>query len=199
MQNSLVPMVVKQEARGERSMDIYSRLLSERIVFVEGEVNDTMASIVVAQLLHLEAEGDGDIYMYVNSPGGSVTAGLAIVDTMNFIKNDVSTIVMGQACSMGSVFLSAGTKGKRISLPNARVMIHSVSSGTRGTVHDQRIQFQETEKLNKVLTQMLADNVGRSYDEVYKLMERDHFMSAQESLEFGIVDKIVASRAELGK
>jgi ATP-dependent Clp protease, protease subunit len=197
---SLVPMVIVQDGKGERSYDIYSRLLKERIVFVEGEVTTAMASVVQAQLLHLEAEDqNADIFMYINSPGGSVIDGLAIIDTMNFIKPDVSTIVTGQACSMGSMFLSAGTKGKRIALPNARVMIHSVSSGTRGTVHDQRIQFAESEKLNVILTQMLADNVGRPYDEVYKLMERDHFMSATQSLEFGIVDKIIATRDDLIK
>lgn len=197
---SLVPMVIVQDGKGERSYDIYSRLLKERIVFVEGEVTTAMASVVQASLLHLEAEDqNADIFMYINSPGGSVVDGLAIIDTMNFIKPDVSTIVTGQACSMGSMFLSAGAKGKRIALPNARVMIHSVSSGTRGTVHDQRIQFAESEKLNVILTQMLADNVGRPYDEVYKLMERDHFMSAKQSLEFGIVDKIITSRDELIK
>lgn len=194
---SLVPMVVEQTARGERSYDIYSRLLRDRVILLEGEVNDQMANLIVAQLLFLESEDSAkDISLYVNSPGGSVTAGMAIYDTMNFIKCDVSTIVMGQACSMGSLLAQAGAPGKRFILPNARHMIHSVSGGSRGTVWDAQIQMDEMIKLNTALTQIYVDNnsAGKSFDDLKTAMQRDNYMSATESIEFGLVDKVLVKR-----
>lgn len=191
---SLVPMVVEKEANGERSYDIYSRLLKDRIVMLDTDVNERSSSVIVAQLLFLESQGDEDISFFINSPGGSVTAGMAIYDTMNFIKPDVSTIVMGQACSMGSLLASSGAKGKRKILPSARHMIHQVSSGTRGTAIDMKIALEETLKLNKYLTEVYVKNTGHPYEKLEQDMSRDYYMSAQESLDYGLADLIVTSR-----
>ena len=204
---SLVPIVIEQTSRGERSYDIYSRLLRDRVILLEGEVHDQMANLIVAQLLFLESEDpDSDISLYINSPGGSVTAGLAIYDTMNFIKPDVSTIVMGQACSMGSFLAMAGTPGKRIVLPQSRTMIHRVSSGTRGTsgsVHVQELEFEdarrhleESKKINERLTQLYVEHntAGKTYEELFETMKFDTFLSASEAVEYGLADKIVAKR-----
>ncbi len=191
---SLVPMVIEKSADGERSYDIFSRLLKDRIVFVNGEVNDVMSDLVVAQLLFLESvDPDKDINMYINSPGGSVTAGLAIYDTMNYIKPDVRTICVGQAASMGAMLLSNGTKGKRISLPSSRIMIHQVSGGAEGSMPDVRIRAREMERLNDMLTKYMSENVGKKLADVKIAMDRDNFMSPPEAIEFGIIDKIVSS------
>ena len=191
---SLVPMVIEKSADGERSYDIFSRLLKDRIVFVNGEVNDVMSDLVVAQLLFLESvDPDKDINMYINSPGGSVTAGLAIYDTMNYIKPDVRTICVGQAASMGAMLLSNGTKGKRISLPSSRIMIHQVSGGAEGSMPDVRIRAREMEILNDMLTKYMSENVGKKLADVKIAMDRDNFMSPPEAIEFGIIDKIVSS------
>jgi len=194
--SSLVPMVVEQTSKGERSFDIYSRLLRDRIVMLHDDVNEHSASIIVAQLLFLESESDKDIHFYINSPGGSVIAGLSILDTMRFIKCDVSTIVMGQAASMGSLLASSGTRGKRFMLPSARHMIHQVSSGTRGTAIDMKIALEETLKLNEYLTQVYVENTGKTYQQLEQDMSRDKFMSAQESVEYGLADKIISRRGE---
>jgi ATP-dependent Clp protease protease subunit len=191
---SLVPIVIEQTSKGERSYDIYSRLLRDRVILLEGEVHDQMANLIVAQLLFLESEGEKDISMYINSPGGSVTAGLAILDTMKFIKPDVQTIVMGHACSMGSLLASSGTKGKRAILPSARHMIHQVSSGTRGTAIDMKIALTETLRLNKTLTEIYVDNTGKTYEQLEKDMSRDFYMDAHECIEYGLVDEIVTKR-----
>lgn len=194
---SLVPIVLEQTSRGERSYDIYSRLLRDRVVLLEGEVHDQMANLIVAQLLFLESENpDKEISLYINSPGGSVTAGMAIYDTMQFIKSDVSTIVMGQACSMGSLLAQAGAKGKRYILPNARHMIHQPSGGARGQATDMEIQVKEILALKKSLTQIYVNHnsAGKSFKELAKDMERDYFMSAQEAVEYGLADKVLASR-----
>ena len=192
---SLVPIVIEQTARGERSYDIYSRLLKDRLILLEGEVHDQMANLIVAQLLFLESENsEQDITMFVNSPGGSVTAGMAILDTMDFIKYDVRTIVMGSACSMGSLLASSGTKGKRGILPNARHMIHQVSSGSQGTAIDMRIQLEETLRLNKVLTEIYARNTGKTVEELEKDMSRDHFLNAEQSVLYGLADSVVSSK-----
>lgn len=196
--NNLVPVVVEQSARGERSFDIYSRLLRERIIFLVGEVNDQTANLVVAQLLFLEAEDpDKDISFYINSPGGSVTAGMSIYDTMNFIKCDVSTICIGQACSMGAFLLSAGTKGKRHALPNSRVMIHQPLGGFRGQASDIEIHAKNILFMKKQLNEMLAKHSGRSIEEIERDTDRDNFMSAQESMEYGLIDKVYTSRLEI--
>jgi len=194
---TLVPMVLEQTSKGERSYDIYSRLLRDRVILLEGEVHDQMANLIVAQLLFLESEDSSkDVQLYINSPGGSVTAGLAIYDTMQFIKPDVSTIVMGQACSMGSLLAQAGSTGKRYILPNARHMIHSVSGGSRGTVWDAKIQMEEMIKLNTTLTQIYVkhNSVGKTEEELIAATQRDKYMSAEESVSFGLVDKIIDSR-----
>lgn len=204
---SLVPIVVEQTAKGERSYDIYSRLLRDRVVMLEGEVHDQMANLIVAQLLFLESENpDKDISMYINSPGGQVTAGLAIYDTMQFIKCDVQTIVLGQACSMGSFLAQAGAKGKRFVLPEARTMIHRVSSGTpgtRGSVHVQELQFEdakrtyeESQRINKRLTELYVkhNSAGKSYEELFETMKFDTFLSAQEAVDWGLADKVVEKR-----
>jgi ATP-dependent Clp protease protease subunit len=193
MRNSnLVPIVVEQTGQGERSYDIFSRLLKDRIIFVDGEIHDAMADLIIAQLLFLEADdSDADINMYINSPGGVVTSGLAIYDTMNYIKPDVRTICLGQAASMGAMLLSNGTKGKRLSLPSSRIMIHQVSGGAQGQTTDVRIQAKEMERLNDLLTQYMADNVGKTFEETQKDMERDYFMSGAEALEYGIIDKVI--------
>lgn len=194
---SLVPMVIESTSKGERSYDIYSRLLKERVVMLTGEVEDHMANIVVAQLLFLESENpDKDIHLYINSPGGVVTAGLSIYDTMQFIKPDVSTYVMGQACSMGSLLAQAGAPGKRYMLPNARHMIHQPSGGAGGQATDMEIQVKEILKMKQNLTQIYVNHnsKGKTFDEFYNAMERDNFMSAQEALDFGLIDEIVTKR-----
>jgi ATP-dependent Clp protease protease subunit len=192
---SLVPYVVEQTNRGERSYDIFSRLLNDRIVMLSEEVNDTTASLVVAQLLYLEAQDpDKDIQFYINSPGGSITAGMAIYDTMQYVKADVSTICIGLAASMGAFLLSAGAKGKRFALPNAEIMIHQPSGGAHGQATDIQIQAERMAKLKKKLNQILADNTGKSVEQITKDCERDYFMSASEALEYGIIDKIFYKR-----
>jgi len=193
---NLVPMVIEQEARGERSYDIYSRLLKDRIVMLDTDVNEHSASLIVAQLLFLESQGNEDINFFINSPGGVVTAGMAIYDTIQFIKPDVSTIVMGQACSMGSLLATAGAPGKRKILPNARHMIHQPSGGAGGQATDMEIQVKEILKMKQVLTQIYVNHnsKGKTFEEFYQAMERDNFMSAQEALDFGLVDEIVTRR-----
>lgn len=193
---NLVPMVIEQEARGERSYDIYSRLLKDRIVMLDTDVNEHSASLLVAQLLFLESQGNEDIHFFINSPGGVVTAGMAIYDTMQFIKPDVSTIVMGQACSMGSLLASSGAKGKRKMLPNARHMIHQPSGGARGQATDMQIQVEEILKMKKSLTEIYVkhNSKGKTFEEFSRDMERDKFMSAQEALEYGLIDEIVEKR-----
>jgi ATP-dependent Clp protease protease subunit len=192
---SLIPYVVEQTNRGERSYDIFSRLLNDRIIFLGEEVNDTSASIVVAQLLYLEAQDpDKDIQMYINSPGGSVTAGMAIYDTMQYIKCDVSTICVGLAASMGAFLLSAGTKGKRIALPNAEIMIHQPSAGTQGQITDMAIHLKRLETIKKRMNQIMADNTGHSLEEMTAACERDNFMTAEEAKAFGLIDKVIYKR-----
>jgi ATP-dependent Clp protease protease subunit len=203
----LVPMVIEKTGQGERAFDIYSRLLNERIVFLNGPVDDHSANLIVAQLLHLESiDSEKDINFYINSPGGSVTSGLSIYDVMQFVKPDVATYVMGQACSMGSFLAQAGTAGKRFVLPESRTMIHRVSSGTRGTsgsVHVQELQFEdairsmeESKRLNERLTQLYVkhNTAGKTYDELFATMKFDTFLSAEEAVEFGLADKVVQSR-----
>ena len=193
---SLIPMVIEQTAKGERSYDIYSRLLRDRVILLEGEVHDQMANLIVAQLLFLESEGDKDISMYINSPGGSVTAGMAIYDAMQFVTPDVQTIVMGQACSMGSLLAQAGAKGKRMMLPNARHMIHQPSGGARGQATDMLIQVEEILAMKKNLTQIYVNHnsAGKTFEQLTQDMERDNFMSAQQALEYGLIDKIIDKR-----
>jgi len=193
---NLVPMVIEQEARGERSYDIYSRLLKDRIVMLDTDVNEHSASLLVAQLLFLESQGNEDIHFFINSPGGVVTAGMAIYDTMQFIKPDVSTIVMGQACSMGSLLATAGAPGKRKMLPNARHMIHQPSGGAGGQATDMEIQVKEILKMKQNLTQLYVNHnsKGKTFEEFYSAMERDNFMSAQEALDFGLIDEIITKR-----
>ena len=190
-------MVLEQTAKGERSYDIYSRLLRERIILLEGEVHDQMANLIVAQLLYLESEDPNkDISLFINSPGGVVTAGMAMYDTMQFIKCDVSTIVMGQACSMGSLLAQAGAAGKRYMLPNARHMIHQPSGGARGQATDMEIQVREILEMKKNLTNIYVrhNSAGKSYEDLAKDMERDYFMNAQQALEYGLVDKVITKR-----
>ena len=192
---SLVPYVVEQTNRGERSYDIYSRLLNDRIIFLGEEVNDTTASLVVAQLLYLEAQDpDKDIQFYINSPGGSVTAGMAIYDTMQYIKCDVSTICIGMAASMGAFLLSSGTKGKRLALPNAEIMIHQPSAGTQGQITDMAIHLKRLEIVKTRLTGILAANTGKPLEVVRADCERDNFMTAQEAMEYGLIDKVIDHR-----
>ncbi len=194
-QNALVPIVVEQTARGERSYDIYSRLLKERVIFLVGPVEDYMANLVVAQLLFLEAENpDKDIHLYINSPGGSVTAGMSIYDTMQFIKPDVSTMCIGQACSMGAFLLTAGAKGKRYCLPNARTMIHQPSGGAQGQATDIHIHAQEILKIRERLNQLMAHHTGKTVEEIARDTERDNFMSATESKNYGLVDEVLTKR-----
>ena len=193
---SLVPYVVEQTSRGERSYDIYSRLLKERIIFLGEEVNETTASLVVAQLLFLESEDSTkDIMLYINSPGGSVTAGMAIYDTMNYIKCDVSTICIGMAASMGAFLLSGGTKGKRLALPNAEIMIHQPLGGAQGQATEIEIAAQHILKTKKKLNEIIATNCGKTVEEVEKATDRDNWMSAEQALEFGLIDRIVENRA----
>jgi len=195
---SLVPMVIEKSGAGERAYDIYSRLLKERIVLLEGEVHDQMANLIVAQLLYLEAENPGqDITLWINSPGGSVTAGMAIYDTMQFVRPDVATVVMGQACSMGSLLAQAGAKGKRMILPKARHMIHQPSGGARGQATDMEIQVKEILALKKSLTQIYVDHnsANKSYEDLARDMERDFFMSAEEAVAYGLADQVMSKRS----
>ena len=194
---SLVPIVLEQTSRGERSYDIYSRLLRDRVILLEGEVHDQMANLIVAQLLYLESENpEKDISLYINSPGGSVTAGMAIYDAMQFIQPDVTTIVMGQACSMGSLLAQAGAKGKRMILPNARHMIHQPSGGARGQATDMEIQVREILEMKKNLTNIYVkhNSKNKTFEELAKDMERDFFMSAQQALDYGLVDSVLEKR-----
>lgn len=194
---SLVPIVIETTSKGERSYDIYSRLMRDRVILLEGEVHDQMANLIVAQLLFLESEDSTkDISMYINSPGGSVTAGMAIYDAMQFISPDVQTIVMGQACSMGSLLANAGATGKRMMLPNARHMIHQPSGGARGQATDMLIQVEEILAMKKSLTQIYVNHnsAGKTFDQLTADMERDNFMSAQQALDYGLIDKIITKR-----
>ena len=192
---SLVPYVIEQTSRGERNYDIYSRLLKDRIIFLGEEVNETTASLVVAQLLFLESEDPGkDIHLYINSPGGMVTAGLAIYDTMQYIKCDVSTICIGMAASMGAFLLAGGAKGKRFALPNAEIMIHQPSGGAKGQATEIQIAAENILKTKKKLNEILAANTGKPYDVIAADTERDHYMSAQEAMEYGLIDNVITSR-----
>ena len=196
----LVPMVIETTGKGERAYDIYSRLLKERIVFIGTPIDDVIANLIIAQILFLNMEEPGkDINVYVNSPGGSVTAGLAIYDTMRFVKCDVATYRLGQAASMGSLLLAAGTKGKRYALPNARVMIHQPWGGTQGTASDIHIQAKEILKLKDQLNHILAHHTGKSLEQIEKDTDRDYFMSAQEAKDYGIVDQVITTRMEVPK
>ena len=198
MDMSLVPVVIEQTSKGERSYDIFSRLLKERIIFLTGGINEQVSSIVSAQLLFLESQApDKDIFMYINSPGGLVTAGLAMYDTMQFIKCDISTLVIGQACSAGSLLAMAGTQGKRYALKNSRIMIHQPSGGASGQATDILIHAEEITKIKKKLNQMYADHTGQPIEKINDAMERDKFMSPQEALEFGLIDKIISTRADV--
>ena len=198
MDMSLVPVVIEQTSKGERSYDIFSRLLKERIIFLTGGINEQVSSIVSAQLLFLESQApDKDIFMYINSPGGLVTAGLAMYDTMQFIKCDISTLVIGQACSAGSLLSMAGTKGKRYALKNSRIMIHQPSGGASGQATDILIHAEEITKIKKKLNQMYADHTGQPIGKINDAMERDKFMSPEEALEFGLIDKIISTRADV--
>ena len=189
---SFIPYVVEQTSRGERSYDIFSRLLNDRIIFLSEEVNDTTASLIVAQLLYLEAQDpDRDIQFYINSPGGSVTAGMAIYDTMQYIKCDVATICVGMAASMGAFLLSAGTKGKRMALPNAEIMIHQPSAGTQGQITDMAIHMKRLQTIKERMNTILAENTGKSVEEVTAACERDNFMTAQEAMSFGLIDRVI--------
>ncbi len=195
---SLVPVVIEQTSKGERSYDIFSRLLKERIIFLTGGINEQVSSIVSAQLLFLESQApDKDIFMYINSPGGLVTAGLAMYDTMQFVKCDISTLVIGQACSAGSLLAMAGTKGKRYALKNSRIMIHQPSGGASGQATDILIHAEEITKIKKKLNQMYANHTGQTIETINDAMERDKFMSPEEALEFGLVDKIIAHREDI--
>lgn len=192
---SLVPVVVEQTSRGERSYDIFSRLLNDRIVMLCDEVNDASASLVVAQLLYLEAQDpEKDIQLYINSPGGSITAGMAIYDTMNYIKCDVSTICIGMAASMGAFLLTAGAKGKRLALPNSEIMIHQPLGGTQGQATDIKIHAERIIKIRENLNKILSEATGQSYEKICQDTERDNFMSAQQALEYGLVDKVITNR-----
>ena len=194
--NTLVPMVVEQSNKGERAYDIYSRLLKERIIFLTGQINDNVASLVTAQLLFLEAEDPKkEIYLYINSPGGLVTAGLGIYDTMQYVKPDISTLCIGQAASMGSFLLAAGTKGKRFSLPNSRVMVHQPSAGFQGQVTDIEIHANEVSSLKKRLNEIYSKHTGKTVDEVKSALERDNFMTAEVAKDFGLIDELVEKRS----
>lgn len=200
IRDSLVPMVIEQTSRGERSFDIFSRLLKERIIFLTGEVNDEVSSLVCAQLLFLEAEDPKkDIFLYINSPGGVVTSGMAMYDTMQYISCDVNTLCIGQACSMGSLLLAGGTKGKRFALPNARIMIHQPSGGFRGQATDIEIHAKEILDMKKRLNQIYAYHTGKKLNVIEAAMERDNFMTPQEAKKFGLIDHVVTSREDLSK
>ncbi|WP_033425368.1 ATP-dependent Clp endopeptidase proteolytic subunit ClpP [Arsukibacterium perlucidum] len=193
--NALVPMVVEQTAKGERSYDIFSRLLKERVIFLTGQVEDHMANLIVAQLLFLESENpEKDIYIYINSPGGSVTAGLSIYDTMRYIKPDIATVCVGQAASMGAFLLSGGTKGKRYCLPNARVMIHQPLGGFQGQATDFEIHAREILGIKEKLNRLMAEHTGKTYEEIANDTERDRFLSAQQALDYGLIDTILSKR-----
>ena len=193
--NTLVPMVVEQSNKGERAYDIYSRLLKERIIFLTGQINDNVASLVTAQLLFLEAEDPKkEIYLYINSPGGLVTAGLGIYDTMQYVKPDISTLCIGQAASMGSFLLAAGTKGKRFSLPNSRVMVHQPSAGFQGQVTDIEIHANEVSSLKKRLNEIYSKHTNKSVDDIKPALERDNFMTPENAKDFGLIDKVVVNR-----
>jgi ATP-dependent Clp protease protease subunit len=195
IQDTLVPTVIETTGRGERAFDIYSRLLKERIVFLTGEVNDAVSSLICAQLLFLEAENpDKEISFYINSPGGVVTSGLAILDTMNYIKCPVSTVCMGQACSMGSLLLTCGEKGRRFALPNARVMIHQPSGGFQGQATDMEIHVKEILAIKKRLNQIYVEQTGKTLKEIETAMERDNFMTAEEAVKFGLIDAVVSKK-----
>ena len=195
---SYVPIVIEQTGRGERSYDIFSRLLKDRIVFVTGEINDVMAKLVVAQLLFLESEDpDGDVFMYINSPGGSVSAGMAIYDTMQYIKCDVSTICVGLAASMGAFLLSSGAKGKRKALPNSEIMIHQPLGGAKGQATDIVIQAEQIVKIKNKLTKLLSEQTGQPLDKISTEMERDYYMSADEAKEYGLVDEVIVKKTEV--
>lgn len=192
---TLVPNVIQKTSAGERAFDIFSCLLNDRIIVLSDEVNDTTASLVVAQLLYLDAQdSEKDIYLYINSPGGSVTAGMAIYDTMQYVKSDVATICVGMSASMGAFLLSAGAKGKRMALPNSEIMVHQPSSGTSGQITDMAIHLKRLEKVKLRMNRLLSENTGRSIEEVTAATERDHFLSADEALEFGLIDKIVRNK-----
>ena len=194
--SNLVPMVVEQSSKGERAYDIYSRLLKERIIFLTGQINDTVASLVTAQLLFLEAEDPKkEIFLYINSPGGLVTAGLGIYDTMQYIKPDISTLCIGQAASMGSFLLAAGTKGKRFSLPNSRIMVHQPSAGFQGQATDIEIHANEVLSLKKRLNEIYSKHTGKSVDEIKSALERDNFMTAETAKSFGLIDEVVEKRS----
>ena len=194
--NTLIPMVVEQSSRGERAYDIYSRLLKERIIFLTGQINDNVASLVTAQLLFLEAEDPKkEIYLYINSPGGLVTAGLGIYDTMQYVKPDISTLCMGQAASMGSFLLAAGTKGKRFSLPNSRIMVHQPSAGFQGQATDIEIHANEVLSLKKRLNEIYSKHTGKSVEEIKSALERDNFMTADVARSFGLIDEVVEKRS----
>lgn len=196
-QNALVPMVVEQTAKGERSYDIYSRLLKENVIFLVGQVEDHMANLIVAQMLFLEAENpEKDIFLYINSPGGSVTAGMAIYDTMNFIKPDVSTVCVGQAASMGAFLLSGGAKGKRYCLPNSRVMIHQPLGGFQGQASDFEIHAKEILSIKEKMNRLMAEHTGQDYEKVAHDTDRDNFLSATDAVEYGLIDQVLASRAD---
>ena len=198
--NNNIPYVIERSGNGERSYDIFSRLLKDRIIFVDGEITDLNADLVVAQLLYLESENpDKDISMYINSPGGSVTAGLAIYDTMQYVKCDIQTICIGQACSMGALLLAGGTEGKRFSLPSSRVMIHQPSGGVRGQESDITVQAKEILRLKKLSIEFLAEKTHKTYGEIAKDIERDYFMTAEEAKEYGIVDKVMPKRQVTNK
>ena len=198
--NALVPMVVEQSSRGERAYDIYSRLLKERVIFVVGPIEDQMANLIVAQLLFLESENpDKDIHLYINSPGGVVTSGMAIYDTMQFIKPDVSTLCIGQAASMGSFLLAGGAEGKRYALPNSRIMIHQPLGGFQGQASDIKIHAEEIIKLRERLNSILAHHTGRSLEELERDTDRDNFMTAPEACDYNLVDKVLTSRKEAGR
>ncbi len=195
--NALVPMVVEQTAKGERSYDIYSRLLKENVIFLVGQVEDHMANLIVAQMLFLEAENpEKDIFLYINSPGGSVTAGMAIYDTMNFIKPNVSTVCIGQAASMGAFLLSAGEKGKRYCLPNSRVMIHQPLGGFQGQASDFEIHAKEILSIKEKMNRLMAEHTGQSYEKVAQDTDRDNFLSAQEAMDYGLIDQVLTNRPD---
>ncbi|MDO6474982.1 ATP-dependent Clp endopeptidase proteolytic subunit ClpP [Alteromonas sp. 1_MG-2023] len=196
-QDALVPMVVEQTSKGERSYDIYSRLLKENVIFLVGQVEDHMANLIVAQMLFLEAENpEKDIYLYINSPGGSVTAGMAIYDTMNFIKPDVSTVCIGQAASMGAFLLSGGTKGKRFCLPNSRVMIHQPLGGFQGQASDFEIHAKEILSIKEKMNRLMAEHTGQDYEKVARDTDRDNFLSAAEAKDYGLIDQILTNRSD---
>ena len=195
--NQLVPMVVEQTPRGERAFDIYSRLLKERVIFITGPIEDYMANLIVAQLLFLEAENpDKDINVYINSPGGAITSGMSIYDTMTYIKPDISTLCIGQAASMGAILLAGGTEGKRFALPNSRIMIHQPLGGFQGQASDFEIHAKEILSMKKKLNEILASHTGKEFDQIEKDTERDNFMNGEEAKEYGLIDKVISEREQ---